>query len=164
MTAVHATAIVVGEAGVLIRGASGAGKSLLALTLVSRARRDRSFAALVGDDRVWLEPFGDRLVARGKAEMAGVCERRWQGLVETPHEPQAVLRLLVDLGERGEAAPPRMPGAADLYGTLCGVRLPRVRLDLAPGLEEGASAVIAALTRIENNFWRRNVLHDEVFA
>ena len=49
---VHATAIVIGETGVLIRGRSGSGKSSLALALVARVRLAGGFAAFVADDRV----------------------------------------------------------------------------------------------------------------
>ena len=54
------------------------------------------------------------------------ARRRSQGLVEAPHEPEAVLRLIVDLAARG-APPPRMPEEADLYDGLAGVTLPRLR-------------------------------------
>lgn len=63
--AVHASAVLVGERGVLIRGVSGAGKSLMALALVGRVRREGGFAALIADDRVWLDVASDRLIARG---------------------------------------------------------------------------------------------------
>ena len=52
-TALHATAVVVGESGVLLRGPSGAGKSSLALALIWAARERAGFAALVADDRVF---------------------------------------------------------------------------------------------------------------
>jgi len=161
--AVHATAVVIGERGVLLRGASGAGKSLLALALVERARREGGFAAIVGDDRVWLEPVNARLIARGAPRLAGLCERRSQGVVEAPHEARAVLRLVVDLAERG-APPPRMPELADTYASLCGLNLPRLRLDLSPGLDDGVSAVMFALQRIDGAHWRKNVSDDAIFA
>ncbi len=161
--AVHASAVLVGERGILLRGASGVGKSLLALAIVERVRRRGGFAALVGDDRVWLEAASGRVLARGAAALAGVCERRAQGLVSAPHEACAVLRLVVDLADRA-APPPRMPEAADRYETLCGVNLPRLRLDLSPGLDDGVSSVISALERIEGSVWRKNILDDAVFA
>lgn len=161
--AVHASAVVVAERGVLIRGASGAGKSLMALALVTQVRRDGGFAALIADDRVWLETVNGQLLARGAPKLAGLCERRSQGLVEAPHEPQAVLRLIVDLAVRG-AAPPRMPEADDLYDQLAGVTLPRLRIDLSPGLDDGVAAVMAALPRIEGARWRKNVDNDAVLT
>jgi len=161
--AIHASALLVGERGVLVRGASGAGKSLLALALVGRARRDGGFSALIADDRVWVESVSGRLIARGAPGLAGLCERRCEGLVEAPHEPCGVLRLIVDLSARG-SPPPRMPEDADKYDTLCGNMLPRLRLDLSPGLEDGVSAVIAALQRIDGGYWRKNALDGAVFA
>ena len=160
---IHASALLVGERGLLIRGASGTGKSLLALALVGRVRRAGGFAALVADDRVWLEAAGDRLIARGAPKLAGVCERRCEGLVETPHEASAVLRLVVDVAERG-AIPPRFPKLEDKYAKLAGVALPRLRVDLSPGLDEGVSGVLSALSRVEGPAWRKNVLDDTVFA
>lgn len=163
MSAVHATAVLIGERGVLLRGASGTGKSLMALALIERVRRAGGFAALVADDRVWLEAVNGRLLARGAPGLAGVCERRCQGLVEAPHEARAVLRLIVDLAERG-VAPPRMPETTDLYERLGGVLLPRLRVDLSPGLDDGVSAVTAALSRVEGASWRKNIGEEKVFA
>lgn len=161
--AVHATALLVGERGVLLRGASGAGKSLMALALIERVRRGGGFAALVADDRVWLEAVNGRIVAHGRPELAGLCERRSEGLIEAPHEPRAVLRLVVDLAERGQP-PPRMPEAADRYAALCGVALPRLRVDLSPGLDEGVSATLSALHRLDGPRWRKNINDDALFA
>ena len=146
--AVHATAVVIGERGVLLRGPSGAGKSGLALALIERVTRDGGFAALVADDRVWLDAINGRLVARGDPRLAGLCESRGEGLIEVAHEPRAVLRLLVDLGK-----PPRMPGAADRYDMICEISLPRLRLDLSPGLESAAALMLAALRRVYGNTW-----------
>ena len=160
---IHASAVVIAERGVLIRGASGAGKSLMALALIASARRDGGFAALVADDRVWLEAVNGRLIARGAPGLAGLCERRGHGLVEAPHEPEAVLRLIVDLSARA-APPPRLPEAADLYDRLAGVTLPRLRMDLSPGLDVGAAAVIAALKRIEGESWKKSVGEEAVFT
>jgi serine kinase of HPr protein (carbohydrate metabolism regulator) len=161
--AVHASAVLVGERGVLIRGVSGAGKSLMALALVGRVRREGGFAALVADDRVWLDVASERLIVRGAPRLAGLCERRCEGLVEAPHETRAVLRLIVDLPERG-VPPPRMPEESDLYETLNGIVLPRLRLDLSPGLDDGVSATISALARIDGSKWRKNVNDAAVFA
>jgi serine kinase of HPr protein (carbohydrate metabolism regulator) len=91
---IHASAVVVGDRGVLVRGASGAGKSSLALALVAAfgAR-----AVLVADDRVALSAAGGRLVATAPAAIAGAMEVRGLGIIAAPHLSPAVIDLVVDL-------------------------------------------------------------------
>ena len=125
-SSLHASALVVGESGLLVRGPSGAGKSSLALALIARARETAIFAALVGDDRVFVRACGGRLLARGVSGFEGLIERRFEGVVAVAHEPCAVARLVVDLTGRGQSAP-RMPEDSDKIVELLGVRLPRVR-------------------------------------
>jgi serine kinase of HPr protein (carbohydrate metabolism regulator) len=160
---VHGSAVLVRESGVLIRGPSGAGKSLLALEIIERVTESKNFAALVADDRVWLEPAHGRIIARGAPALAGLCERRGVGLVETPYESAGVIRLVVDIAGRGKT-PPRMPEPADKYASLCGVALPRLALDLSPGLASGVTAVLSALKRLDGYTWRKNNLDETVFA
>jgi hypothetical protein len=57
-----------------------------------------------------------------------------------------------------------MPDASDLYVTLSGIVLPRLRLDLSPGVDDGVSAVLSALPRIEGAMWRKNVSEETIFA
>ena len=57
---VHGSAVALGECGVLIRGASGSGKSALTLALVEAWRRAGDFASLVGDDRICVQLQGGR--------------------------------------------------------------------------------------------------------
>ena len=52
---IHAGCVLVGEAGLLIRGASGSGKSALAREVVSLALGTGRFGRLVSDDRTRLE-------------------------------------------------------------------------------------------------------------
>ena len=123
----HATAVVHGESGVLILGPSGSGKSALALALMAHARTTGAFSALIGDDRIFVSEAHGRLIARGVANMAGVIERRTVGLFTVRHEPGAVVRLAVELCERGRRWP-RMPDDDD--GLIVGgVTLPRLALD-----------------------------------
>ena len=56
---VHASAVLVGDRAVLIRGPSGSGKSALAYALI-RAAEIGGFARLVGDDRVHVEAANGR--------------------------------------------------------------------------------------------------------
>ena len=119
---VHASAVVVGEAGVLIRGPSGAGKTTLALALAREARRAGLFARLVADDRVRLTAIHGRLIAEAPDAIAGLAEIRGLGVVAEPHCPAAVVRLVIDLG----AAPLRSPEPDALRTAVAGVSLPRL--------------------------------------
>lgn len=124
MATIHATAVLVGATAILIRGPSGAGKSRLALDLIGLAAAGVvPFARLVADDRVDLAVASGRLLARPPAALAGLIERRGEGIVPAPFEPVAVLGLVVDLAVADAA---RMPEAESLWTVLCGVRLPRL--------------------------------------
>ena len=145
-TALHATALVVGESGVLLRGPSGAGKSSLALALIWAAGERAGFAALIADDRAFVSAFGGRLIARGAPEFAGKIERRCEGVIAIAAEPAAVIRLVVDLAGRGQA-PPRLPDDGALAAEILGIRLPRVPLDPAQGPADHARVVLETLAR-----------------
>jgi HPr kinase/phosphorylase len=139
---IHASAVLVGARGLLIRGDSGAGKSRLVLKLIAAAAEAEgrlAFARLVADDRVFVSAAHGRLIARPPRELAGLLEIRGLGIRRLPYEPAAVIRLVVDLA----AAAERMPPAAATETEIEGVRLPR--LAVAPG-EDPFSLVLASLT------------------
>jgi HPr kinase/phosphorylase len=133
---IHATAAIFGEWGVLILGASGAGKSALALALMARARDSGRYGALIGDDRIWLKAEHGRLVARGAALTAGQIEQRPAGLVTAPAEPAAIVHLAVEL----EEGPPRFPHAPDLWQN-DGIATLRLALDRNRSAADNALAV-----------------------
>lgn len=122
---VHATALLLGSTGVLLRGRSGAGKTRLALALVAAETAAGGFARLVADDRVVLAVAHGRLVARPPAALAGLAERRGEGVLAVAHEPAAVLGFVVDLVPD---APERVPAAAAGRVEIDGVGLPRLVL------------------------------------
>lgn len=90
---VHASAVAVGpgDRGVLVVGASGRGKSALALNLMALG------ACLVGDDRIRLRREGDRIMLRPHAALRGMIEARGVGLLRAKALPSAPLALIVDL-------------------------------------------------------------------
>jgi serine kinase of HPr protein (carbohydrate metabolism regulator) len=137
----HASAVLVGEAGVLIRGASGAGKTQLALALIAEAERAGLFARLVGDDRIGLTAAGDRLVARPHPAIAGHVERRGLGLAPLAHEGAGMIRLVVDCLDR---EPARLPEPEDMVTQIEGVTLPRLGV-MALDPQMTARLVMAAL-------------------
>jgi HPr kinase/phosphorylase len=130
----HATVVAIGEAGLLIRGESGSGKSLLAAALIEAATRRGLFARLVGDDRVALVARAGRLVARPHPVIVGRIECRGIGLRETGHLDCIVLRGLIDLGKEAQ----RLPDPASGTAVIAGLALPRLAL---PG--DGGSAILA---------------------
>ena len=88
---VHGTAVAVEGRAILIIGAPGAGKSTLALDMISRG------AVLVADDRVAVDPRGaGGLLLTAPTALAGMIEARGVGLLEMPHAP-ARLAAVVDL-------------------------------------------------------------------
>jgi len=123
LATVHASAVLVGTRAVLIRGPSGAGKSQLALEIIESARSGLLlFARLVGDDRVHLQTAGGRLLVRSVEALAGLIEVRDVGILRLPHEPSAVVGLVVDLAADAE----RLPDAKEQQSVLEGISLPRL--------------------------------------
>lgn len=151
---VHATALIVGESGVLIRGPSGSGKSGLALALLMLAGRGGLFAALIGDDRVHLLGSGRRILASGAPNARGLIERRGYGIVPAPTEPCAVVRLVVDLS-LGRKRNARLPDEDSLKVSLADIVLPRLSFDEASAPVERAYAILEYLDRIGDNIVSR---------
>ena len=142
---IHASAVLAGARAVLIRGPSGSGKSALALALIEAAAGGLlRFARLVGDDRVSIEAVHGRLLVRPAAPLAGLIETRGLGIGHLPHEPVALIGLVVDLGA-GDAA--RLPQDSTGELMLCGVVVPR--LPVAPGAD-ALRLVLAALRTAES--------------
>lgn len=141
MQTVHATCILIGRHGVLIRGAPGAGKTTLAATLIRETGRDGGFACLVADDRVALSAVNGRLVARVPEAIAGRMEVRGCGIVRVDHEPAAVVRLVVDLV--APEALDRIPDPAETTTVIDGVEIAR-----QPASGSGWASIAAIQARI----------------
>jgi len=137
---VHASAVLAGARAVLIRGPSGAGKSRLALALLMAAQDGQlAFARLVADDRCHLEAHHGRLLVRPAAELAGLIEVHGLGIRRLPHEPVAVVGLVVDLAA---ANAERLPDAGQ-RASIAGIEVSR--LAVAPDADP-LPLVLAALT------------------
>ena len=104
---VHASAVAIGGRGVLILGASGRGKSDLALRLIDRG------AVLIADDQVELAARGGRLRACALATIHGKLEVRGVGIVDCD-AVAAPIALVVDLDAEPERLPE--PGVSSLEG------------------------------------------------
>ena len=133
---VHATAVLVGADGILIRGESGAGKSALALALIARGGR------LIADDRITLSLCHDRIVASAAQATFGMIELRGRGVISVAHERAGVIRLIADIVD--EEGLERMPEQHQLSATIAGIALPRQPVPLET--ERAVRLVEAALT------------------
>lgn len=138
MERAHASAVAIAGRGVLIRGASGAGKSCFALALIARG------AVLVADDYVDLTPQdAGTLWAAPPDRLAGLIEDRGLGLIRLPYLRRIQLGLVVDLV--APDAVDRLPEPADTV--LAGVRLPCLALwPWATGAAEQVERRLRCLT------------------
>jgi HPr kinase/phosphorylase len=99
----HATGIAIKGLGVAIIGASGSGKSDLALRLIDRG------AQLVCDDCIELVDIDGEPWVLPTANIAGKIEVRGLGIIEMPHLAGAPLRLIVDPDQPPERYPDPWP-------------------------------------------------------
>jgi HPr kinase/phosphorylase len=138
---VHASAVLVGDRAVLIRGPSGSGKSHLAFDLILAGRSGQiAPAVLIGDDRLHLRASEGQLIVRPAPALAGLIEIRGLGIRRCDFANEAVVGLVVDL-EAADAA--RLPAPEALQALISGIKLPRI--PVGRGFS-ALSLVIAALT------------------
>lgn len=140
---VHASAVRVGDQGILIRGPSGAGKSRLAFDLILAGRAgiiDK--ALLVGDDRVVLTPVSEDIVmVRPAPVLIGLLEVRGLGIRRCPYATEAPVTLVVDLAA---ADAERLPAPGAIWANIEGVEIPRI--PVAYGVDPLRMVLAALLT------------------
>lgn len=137
----HASCVVIGERGVLIRGVSGSGKSTLARLLVARATQNGMFARLIGDDRVYVTESHGRLIARGHPAIAGRMEVRGVGIVETEFEQACIIRLVVDCSKQVRLRSPEDEDRVVRIHDVCVPRIETMAMD--------ADLVLSLLVRVD---------------
>jgi HPr kinase/phosphorylase len=143
---IHASAVLVGNRAVLIRGASGAGKSRLAFDLILAGRAGQiAPALLVGDDRVHLEAREGDLIVRPAPTLAGLIEIRGLGIRRCEFASEAVVALVVDLGATDGQRLPE-PDAVAVY--IHGIKIPRI--PVSTGFA-ALPLVVGALTTAANS-------------
>lgn len=121
----HATAIVVGETGLLFVGPSGAGKSSMAFTCLDAAVSRGWHAALVADDRTCLSVHSGRCVASCPDPIRGKLELRGGGIVRLHHIGHAVMHLAVAPGTPSVES--RLPHEDEIFACR-NFEIPLVRL------------------------------------
>jgi serine kinase of HPr protein (carbohydrate metabolism regulator) len=104
---IHATALVVGETGILVTGPSDSGKSRFARHCLAVAGLRGRYAALVSDDRVQVTNCHGRLLAETPETIVGLIEIRGFGIIRVDHIPAAVMHLAISLETAEDAE--RMP-------------------------------------------------------
>ncbi|WP_417723549.1 HPr kinase/phosphorylase [Salipiger sp.] len=109
----HATAVAVEGRGLLILGASGSGKSGLALEMMARG------AVLVADDRVIVEDRPPDLWLTAPKVLRGMIEARGLGLLGAETVSRAILAAALDLDHRETT---RLPQRREI--TLHGQKIP----------------------------------------
>jgi HPr kinase/phosphorylase len=114
----HATTVAIGGRGVLLRGASGSGKSDLALRLIDAGAR------LVADDQSELWLAGEVVLVRAPRTIAGLIEVRGVGIVRLDSLPAARLALVAELVAPDAVERLPEPGRT----TILGVSIPLVAL------------------------------------
>ena len=126
---IHATSIDICGLGVIILGASGSGKSDLALRLIDEG------AFLVADDQTNVEIVGKNLIAEAPRQISGFLEVRGVGIVRAPLQERSTLRLAVTLSEPEIE---RLPGPR--FWTLLNMPEPRIPLVALRAFEASAPA------------------------
>lgn len=97
----HASCVALNGRAVLISGASGSGKSALALELMSRG------ADLVSDDQTIIYPDLEGIIATAPSSIRGQIEARGVGILKADEVASAVVALVVDLDQQESE---RLPG------------------------------------------------------
>lgn len=122
----HGTCVALGDRAALLRGASGSGKSDLALRFLALAEEDGLRAGLVSDDQVWIDARDRGVTVTTPKGLAGLIEIRGLGIKRVPFLPSAELVLICDLVAAENV--PRMPPEPLERAALAGVEIPILRL------------------------------------
>jgi serine kinase of HPr protein (carbohydrate metabolism regulator) len=148
---IHATAIRIGQRGILFTGRSGAGKSMMAFHCLATARRQNVACALVADDQVFMTIEGGRMIATCPPNIAGMLELRGSGIVRIDHVASAAIDLAVQVVSLADDE--RLPPADETFPVGEIGSLPLVRI---AGTAPDPLAMIGALVpawREEVPFW-----------
>ncbi len=112
---VHASCVAYDGKAALLLGASGSGKSALALQMMALG------CDLVADDRVVLTARDGVLVASCPETIVGLIEARGIGILNAANVPDAVVQVAVNLDTREKD---RLPEAR--FVTYCDLRTPLI--------------------------------------
>ncbi|MCF6325664.1 MAG: hypothetical protein L3J21_00055 [Devosiaceae bacterium] len=117
---IHANGLIYDGVGILIRGASSSGKSLLTLSLLQVASVLGKRAILVGDDRLDIYKQSHRLIMQVPDQIAGKIELAGRGIISCEYEKTSSVDLIIDMSKIYQ----RMPDKSRFFTNLLGVELP----------------------------------------
>lgn len=131
----HGCAIVLGDRGLMVLGASGSGKSRLCHLLVERWTEQNLYARWVADDRILIEEIGDnvsgdKVIVRSPDSIVGLAERRFHGIGPVSYQPRAVVDLVVQLEPTENLQ--RLPDSNLNWTSLRGTELPLIKVPSHP--------------------------------
>jgi len=107
----HASCVQLDGVGIVLLGASGAGKSDFALRLIDAG------ALLVADDRLQVEATAAGLVGRPAEALAGLIEVRGVGILRIPYCRASPLGLVVELDDAKPMIRMPQPATYEILGT-----------------------------------------------
>lgn len=150
----HGTAIAIGDDAVLFRGASGSGKSDLALRCLNTklatgqtSNASSQTPTLIADDYVLISSQKGHVIVSAPETIRGQLEVRGLGLVRVPTVPSAELKLIVELCKPEDV--PRLPSPWPTTNMLS-IDIPTLRL--APFETSTPLKIIMALLEpVENS-------------
>lgn len=137
----HATAIVVGETGILFTGPSGSGKSELAFSFLVEAQRCGLNHALVADDQIFISTHNDQIIAERPETILGLIELRGSGIITVLSVASAIMHYAVTPALSQES--PRLPPEDEIFSLPCGGKLPLLRIPLHSITPYGKFAALA---------------------
>lgn len=146
---IHATLISSEQRGALLIGASGTGKSDLALRLIS-INFTKEFCnqqpQLIADDQVELLVSDGKLYGQAPKPLQGLLEVHNLGIVKVPYGAKSEINLCVQLtpGQNPERLPPSPPPTKKIEG----VSLPLIKLD--PHQQTSPQKLLIALKQFSN--------------
>jgi len=122
--ALHASTVILGRRGILVRGKSGSGKTTLCQNLIDHWSQLGKFASWVCDDQTLYEEKENSILASAPVSIAGLKENRFGGIIKIPHQQITVLDLEVCLVPNGHLD--RLPEniSSDRFSSLPSIKVP----------------------------------------
>lgn len=145
----HATTIALNGTAVMIRGASGSGKSDLALQILESPGTGLSghvfTTTLIADDQTVLRREGNTILASCPETIAGLLEVRGLDVIAVEAVQNVPLALVVDLKPFSQIE--RLPQPEDMQTQILGINIPAIAID--PSTPSAAARLRVAWAKLK---------------